>query len=129
MDKKNLPDLEGMLADLKEQSSASSDKKPEIPTKEINTDTIGVEEQWNRFMTNLDESEKRASVDREERLVSKLDRDIADSLDDLNIGGHCRSHLVNAIVRTFFDYHLPKLAGFRRRKRSLLDNYMSEEEL
>ena len=46
-----------------------------------------------------------------DRLVCKLDRDLADSLDDCDIRGRCRSDLVNAIVRSFFEN--PPFPGWR----------------
>ncbi len=48
-----------------------------------------------------------SGTDKTERLVCKLDRDLADSLDDCDIHGRCRSDLVNAIVRAFFKSYLP----------------------
>ena len=53
----------------------------------------------------------------------KLDRDLADSLDDCNIRNRCRSDLVNAIVRAFFKNYLPELAQYRREKKSLFIHY------
>ena len=61
-----------------------------------------------------------------DRLVCKLDRDLADSLDDCDIRGRCRSDLVNAIVRSFFENHLFRLAQYRREKKSLFNNYNPE---
>ena len=52
--------------------------------------------------------------------------DLADSLDDCDIRGRCRSDLVNAIVRSFFENHLSRLAQYRREKKSLFNNYKPE---
>ena len=52
---------------------------------------------WQDFMAYLE-----APTDgngKADRLVCKLDRDLADSLDDCDIRGRCRSDLVNAIER------------------------------
>ena len=79
---------------------------------------------WQDFMTYLE-----APVDMDGkagRLVCKLDRDLADSLDDCDIRGRCRSDLVNAIVRSFFENHLSRLAQYRREKKSLFNNYKPE---
>ncbi len=79
---------------------------------------------WQDFMTYLE-----APVDMDGkagRLVCKLDRDLADSLDDCDIRGRCRSDLVNAIVRSFFKNHLFRLAQYRREKKSLFNNYNPE---
>ena len=51
---------------------------------------------WDDFMKFLQSD--GSGTDKTERLVCKLDRDLADSLDDCDILGRCRSDLVNAIV-------------------------------
>ena len=71
---------------------------------------------WDDFMDYL-------QSDKTERLVCKLDRDLSDSLDDCDINGRCRSDLVNAIVRAFFKSYLPRLAEYRREKKSLFNSY------
>ena len=79
---------------------------------------------WQDFLSYLE-----APVDMDGkvgRLVCKLDRDLADSLDDCDIRGRCRSDLVNAIVRSFFENHLSRLAQYRREKKSLFNNYKPE---
>lgn len=79
---------------------------------------------WQDFLSYL---EAPADVDdKAGRLVCKLDRDLADSLDDCDIRGRCRSDLVNAIVRSFFENHLSRLAQYRREKKSLFNNYKPE---
>ena len=76
---------------------------------------------WSDFMEFL--TSDGSVTDKTERLVCKLDRDLADSLDDCNIHGKCRSDLVNAIVRAFFKSYLPLLAEYRREKKSLFNSY------
>lgn len=76
---------------------------------------------WSDFMEYLQSD--GSGTDKTERLVCKLDRDLADSLDDCNIHGRCRSDLVNAIVRAFFKSYLPRLAEYRREKKSLFNSY------
>lgn len=76
---------------------------------------------WSDFMEFL--TSDGSVTDKTERLVCKLDRDLADSLDDCNIHGRCRSDLVNAIVRAFFKSYLPRLAEYRREKKSLFNSY------
>ena len=61
-----------------------------------------------------------------EDMYYRLDRDLADSLDDCDIRGRCRSDLVNAIIRSFFENHLSLLAQYRREKKSLFNNYNPE---
>lgn len=79
---------------------------------------------WQDFLSYLEapaDSNGKAG-----RLVCKLDRDLADSLDDCDIRGRSRSDLVNAIVRSFFENHLSRLAQYRREKKSLFNNYKPE---
>ena len=76
---------------------------------------------WDDFMEYLQSDDSK--TDKTERLVCKLDRDLADSLDDCDINGRCRSDLVNAIVRAFFKSYLPRLAEYRREKKSLFNSY------
>ena len=76
---------------------------------------------WSDFMEFL--TSDGSVTDKTERLVCKLDRDLADSLDDCDIHGRCRSALVNAIVRAFFKSYLPRLAEYRREKKSLFNSY------
>lgn len=76
---------------------------------------------WSDFMEFL--TSDSSVTDKTERLVCKLDRDLADSLDDCDIHGRCRSDLVNAIVRAFFKSYLPRLAEYRREKKSLFNSY------
>lgn len=79
---------------------------------------------WQDFMAYLEvPADGNGKAD---RLVCKLDRDLADSLDDCDIRGRCRSDLVNAIVRSFFKNHLFRLAQYRREKKSLFNNYNPE---
>ncbi len=60
--------------------------------------------------------------DKSDRLVCKLDRDLADSPDDCDIDNRCRSDLVNAIVRAFFGTYLPRLVQYKRENKSLFMN-------
>lgn len=75
---------------------------------------------WKDFLRFLESSDRKA--DRSDRMVCKLDRDLADSLDDCDINNHCRSDLVNAIVRAFFETYLPQLVQYKRENKSLFMN-------
>ena len=79
---------------------------------------------WDRFLACVESANPQ---DRETRLACKIDRDLADTLDDCDIRGRCRSDLVNAIVRAFFGAYLPRLAGYRREKKSLFDGFREDE--
>ena len=75
---------------------------------------------WERFLACIESPNPQ---DREGRLACKIDRDLADTLDDCDIHGRCRSDLVNAIVRAFFGAYLPRLADYRMEKKSLFDGF------
>lgn len=81
----------------------------------------GMDKYWQDFLSCLENDGTKE--DKTERLVCKLDRDLADSLDDCDIYNRCRSDLVNAIVRAFFGAFLPRLALYRREKKSLFTNF------
>lgn len=75
-------------------------------------------EEWTSFMTEL-KSYDPTKRSREERLVCRIDRDLSESIDDIEIFGYSRPDIVSAIVRTFFKRHLSKLMEMRRIKKSI----------
>lgn len=79
---------------------------------------------WDRFLACIESTKPQ---DRDGRLACKIDRDLADTLDDCDIRGRCRSDLVNAIVRAFIGAYLPRLADYRREKKSLFDGFREDE--
>lgn len=92
--------------------SGINDASPEVTGTTQNDD-------WELFRKNLDLYNFREKKD--ERMICKLDRDLADSLDACDIDRKCRSDIVNAIVRTFVTRYLDRLRKFKRNNRSLLD--------
>lgn len=139
--KKDIPEIDDLLDGIndpditlrpktpfKEEVSYSKEERTaDIPSETINEETTlqstaTVNDKcWDDFMTHLAASDSRS--DKDDRLVCKLDRDLADSLDDCDIGNRCRSDLVNAIIRAFFGTFLHKLVKYRREKKSLFKNY------
>ncbi len=112
--------------DILEKSAAPAHESVSVPPTEENessTDSSSQSEEkcWNSFMTILDQTSDYN--ERDDRLVCKIDRDLADSLDDCDIGNRCRSDLVNAIVRAFFETYLTKLLKYRREKKSLFRKF------
>ena len=105
---------------LPQKAEASLEQKDFSPEPQL-SEELSREKYWNDFMVHLNASDQR--TDKDERLNCKLDRDLADSLDDCDIGNRCRSDLVNAIIRTFFDTFLPRLVQYRRERKSLFQNY------
>lgn len=104
----------------KEKNKEAQEKNKEAQEKDtaVSLSDTGC---WGDFMEYLQSDDSK--TDKTERLVCKLDRDLADSLDDCDIHGRCRSDLVNAIVRAFFKSYLPCLAEYRREKKSLFNSY------
>lgn len=78
------------------------------------------DDDWDLFRKNLALYNFREKKD--DRMICKLDRDLADSLDACDIDRKCRSDIVNAIVRTFVNRYLDRLRQFRKSNRSLLGN-------
>lgn len=72
---------------------------------------------WNFFLTNMRKEVQASS--KEERLVCKIDREIADSLDELNFS-RSRSDIVNAILLTFIKTFKDQLRDNMIDSRSLL---------
>ena len=104
------------LSDVQKHSEAANGKP--APSVSLPGD---MDKYWQDFLSNLENDGTKE--DKTERLVCKLDRDLADSLDDCDIHNRCRSDLVNAIVRAFFGAFLPRLARYRREKKSLFTNF------
>lgn len=139
--KKEIPEIDTLLDGINDPDAVldPSPTKEEAPTDALSqlaetslehtdhfsepnpTEELSREKYWNDFMVHLNASDQR--TDKDERLNCKLDRDLADSLDDCDIGNRCRSDLVNAIIRTFFDTFLPRLVQYRRERKSLFQNY------
>lgn len=103
-------------SDVQESSETANDKYAQsIPLPD------NMDKYWQDFLCCLENDGTKE--DKTGRLVCKLDRDLADSLDDCDIHNRCRSDLVNAIVRAFFGAFLPRLAQYRREKKSLFTNF------
>ena len=116
---------------LSDENKAESEEEPEtdkVTNDENNVgDTVSEVEfpnSWSDFLSYLEASD---TDDKGERMICKLDRDLADTLDDCNIHNRSRSDMVNAIVRTFFKTYLPQLAQYRRDNKSLFANYKEEQ--
>ncbi|MEY8607227.1 hypothetical protein [Bacteroides acidifaciens] len=115
------PTKEEAPNDILPQEAATSLENTNFSPEHQPSEELSREKYWNDFMVHLNASDQR--TDKDERLNCKLDRDLADSLDDCDIGNRCRSDLVNAIIRTFFDTFLPRLVQYRRERKSLFQNY------
>ena len=121
---KDIPEIDDLLKGINDPEMTLTDEHTETATTyqvEITKDFESANsDYWQSFLSYL-ESDTRE--DKGERMICKLDRDLADSLDECNIHNRSRSDMVNAIVRTFFKTYLPQLAQYRRNNKSLFTNY------
>ena len=131
---KDIPEIDDLLKVINDPEMTLTDGHTETTIENQSAVTLSQEESteerftpvsdnsdyWQNFLSYL-ESDTRE--DKGERMICKLDRDLADSLDECNIHNRSRSDMVNAIVRTFFKTYLPQLAQYRRNNKSLFTNY------
>lgn len=131
---KDIPEIDDLLKGINDPEMTLTDGHTETTIENQSAVTLSQEESteerftpvsdnsdyWQNFLSYL-ESDTRE--DKGERMICKLDRNLADSLDECNIHNRSRSDMVNAIVRTFFKTYLPQLAQYRRNNKSLFTNY------
>ncbi len=113
-----LNDLLGGLGNLV-PGSADHLSQDDCPEQETSSAAEATDDDWELFKRNLASYNFREKKD--DRMVCKLDRDLADSLDECDIDRKCRSDIVNAIVRTFITRYIDRLRQYRKSNRSLLD--------
>ena len=131
---KDIPEIDDLLKGINDPEMTLTDGHTEMTIENQSAVTLSQEESteerftpvsdnsdyWQNFLSYL---ESDSQEDKGERMICKLDRDLADSLDECNIHNRSRSDMVNAIVRTFFKTYLPELAQYRRDNKSLFTNY------
>ena len=124
---KDIPEIDDLLKGINDPEMTLTDEHTETTiekqsesVEEWLTPVLDNSDYWQDFLSCL---ENKAQEDKGERMICKLDRDLADSLDECNIHNRSRSDMVNAIVRTFFKTYLPQLAQYRRDNKSLFTNY------
>lgn len=115
----NYPKLDELLGGLGNLVPGAASPVPGINDASPEVAGNTQDDDWELFRKNLDLYNFREKKD--ERMICKLDRDLADSLDACDIDRKCRSDIVNAIVRTFVTRYLDRLRKFKRNNRSLLD--------
>lgn len=79
-----------------------------------------VDNLWEEFLSVL--KSDNTATDKDERMVCKLDRDIAASIDQCDIFGRSRSDIVNALLRVIFKKYLSQFAAYRREQVTLFAN-------
>ena len=131
---KDIPEIDDLLKGINDPEMTLTDGRTETTIENQSAVTLSQEESteerftpvsdnsdyWQNFLSYLESDTRK---DKGERMICKLDRDLADSLDECNIHNRSRSDMVNAIVRTFFKTYLPQLAQYRRNNKSLFANY------
>ena len=131
---KDIPEIDDLLKGINDPEMTLTDGHTETAIEQQPAVTLSQKESseerlipvsdnsgyWQNFLSYLDSDTRE---DKGERMICKLDRDLADSLDECNIHNRSRSDMVNAIVRTFFKTSLPQLAQYRRDNKSLFTNY------
>ena len=131
---KDIPEIDDLLKGINDPEMTLTDGHTETAIEQQPAVTLSQKESseerlipvsdnsgyWQNFLSYLDSDTRE---DKGERMICKLDRDLADSLDECNIHNRSRSDIVNAIVRTFFKTYLPQLAQYRRDNKSLFTNY------
>ncbi len=122
--KKNIPEIDEILDGVNNPDKVLNHENDETSPETVNSEPEDSNKCWDTFLSFLNEDND--SSDKEERLVCKIDRDLADSLDDCDISNKCRSDLVNAIIRSFFKTYINRLVKYRREKKSLFQNFNAE---
>ena len=131
---KDIPEIDDLLKGINDPEMTLTDGHTETAIEQQPAVTLSQKESseerliplsdnsgyWQNVLSYLDSDTRE---DKGERMICKLDRDLADSLDECNIHNRSRSDMVNAIVRTFFKTYLPQLAQYRRDNKSLFTNY------
>ncbi len=79
-----------------------------------------VTDEWESFMGNLRSYDPRGY--REKRYTCRLDSDIAEALDELDINGSSRPDIVSAVMRGFFQRNRERLLQLRRERKSFFEN-------
>ena len=131
--KNEIPEIEDLLQGIQGQVIGKTTPldSTDVPVTEIVPEPevdlkVSDDEFWNKFIEKLNNPD--TELDKESRLVCKIDRDLADSLDDCDIGNKCRSDIVNAIIRAFFSTYMCRLVPFRREKKSLFKNFTQRND-
>ena len=125
---KDIPEIDDLLKGINDPEMTLTDGHTETAIEQQPAVTLSQKESSEERLIPLSENflsylDSDTREDKGERMICKLDRDLADSLDECNIHNRSRSDMVNAIVRTFFKTYLPQLAQYRRDNKSLFTNY------
>ncbi len=120
----NIPEMDDLTKGINDPdmilTGTQKEEEPQSQTEAVIETFSQHDSCWKDFLKFLKAADRKG--DKSDRPVCKLDRDLADSLDDCDIDNRCRSDLVNAIVRAFFGTYLPRLVQYKRENKSLFMN-------
>lgn len=117
--KNDVPKIDDLLDGIND-SGLQQEPQPQEEQEEytlLPLDETGLTDEWCLFLSNIRKEVPASS--KEERLVCKIDRDIADTLDELNFS-RSRSDIVNAVLLTFIKTFKYQLMDNMINSRSLL---------
>ena len=110
-------DMPGLEDELDDISIVRDENTAETAKPELHSDEG--DELWIKFIETLSEK-KESTLPIENKKLCRIEADIADTLDDINIDKASRTELVNAILKAFILTNLDRLASFRKVRRTLL---------
>ena len=113
-----LPDIDGMIKDIKKQETVSQSSTETGVKNESMTQGNRPSDSWNAFLTCSEQYEYR--VKQADRKVSDIDEEIHVSLKMCDINKMSLTTLVNAILRAFIIENADELRSHMTKKRSLI---------
>lgn len=113
-----LPDIDGMIKDIKKQETVSQSSTETGVKNESMTQGNHPSDSWNAFLKCSEQYEYR--VKQADRKVCHIDEEIHETLKMCDINKMSLTTLVNAILRAFIIENADKLRSHMTRKRSLI---------
>lgn len=125
---KDIPEIDALLGcinnsgvnldGLRNPPTETIDQPEEKKAVVIPATTIGTPESLDQFWQEVLDLLQNDSRPKNRSAYCRIERDLADTLDECSINGHCRTTLINAILRVAVKTFLPKLAEYRRESTS-----------
>ena len=113
-----LPDIDGMIKDIKKQETVSQSSTETGVKNESMTQGNRPSDSWNAFLKCSEQYEYR--VKQTDRKVCHIDEEIHETLKMCDINKMSLTTLVNAILRAFIIENADELRSHMTRKRSLI---------
>ncbi len=113
-----LPDIDGMIKDIKKQETVSQSSTETGVKNESMTQGNRPSDSWNAFLKCSEQYEYR--VKQPDRKVCHIDEEIHETLKMCDINKMSLTTLVNAILRAFIIENADELRSHMTRKRSLI---------